>query len=179
MLFRLLMVFVACVGINAIKTVRKITEINGHKRVAAILIGIDTLLFMLVLKDFITNELSVAIVISMAVGYSIGYLIGSLVEEKMALGKVKVTIKIPKRESKKLWRKLNENGFVFIRTQRVYSHKNKPRKIYEGVIYRKELQKLRKILRDFNIVASVHPVKMNFGKRILSSNEYLKIRKEK
>lgn len=174
MIIKLLLVFIACIGINTIKTVRKISEIEGHKRLASLLIGLDTLLFMFIIADIISNDLGFIFVISMASGYILGYWIGTMLEEKIALGKVSVTIKIPKHQSKELWKTLRENGFIFIRTQRVYSHKNKPRKMYEGIIYRQELPKLKNILRNFNLVAHVQPIKDTFGKTILTSDKYLK-----
>ncbi|MCD6398791.1 MAG: hypothetical protein J7L08_02615 [Candidatus Aenigmarchaeota archaeon] len=174
MIERLVFIFLMCLGIRAIGTVQKINEIAGHKRIAAFLIGVDTILFLLVFKNLITGELTLPVVFSMALGYIGGYFLGTFIEEKMALGKVLVTIKISKRYSKDLFKVLNDNGFVFVRTKRVYTHKNKPKKIYQGIIYRKELPKLKSILKDFKILAYVEPIKTTFGQNIISSKEYLR-----
>ena len=178
MIERLVFIFLMCLGIRSIGTVQKINEIAGHKRIAALLIGVDTILFLLVFKNLITGELTLPVVFSMALGYIGGYFLGTFIEEKMALGKVLVTIKISKRYSKDLFKVLNDNGFVFVRTKRVYTHKNKPKKIYQGIIYRKELPKLKSILKDFKILAYVEPIKTTFGQNIVSSKEYLQDNKE-
>ncbi|MCK5176257.1 MAG: hypothetical protein KAQ92_00900, partial [Candidatus Aenigmarchaeota archaeon] len=70
------------------------------------------------------------------------------------------------------------NGFIFIQSKRYYSHKGKLRKMHEGIIYRKELPKLKKITEEFNIVGVVSDIKSTFGKEIFSTKEYLKINKE-
>lgn len=171
------MIFVATMTIRTIGTIRKINEYEGRKSIAAALIGIDTVLFLLVLKDILSSEVTVPVVSVMALGYITGYFVGAFIEEKMALGKVLVTIKISKKYSKELYKVLKENGFIFIRTKRVYTHKNKPKKIYQGIIYRKELPKLKKILSGFKLIAYISPIKYHFGIRIISSEEYLKDQK--
>ena len=178
MLERIISIFLMCMVIRTIKTVQKINEISGHKLITAILIGMDTTIFLLVFKNLITGDLVVPIVLAMALGYISGYYLGSFIEERMALGKVKVTIKIAKEHSKKLSKILLENGFVFVRTKRAYSHKDKLRKMHQGIIYRKELPKLKSLLKDLNLVAYVEPIKSTFGKKIISSKEYLQIAKD-
>ncbi|MCD6367560.1 MAG: hypothetical protein J7L45_00580 [Candidatus Aenigmarchaeota archaeon] len=174
MILRLFLIFLAAMLIRTVGTLQKINEFEGRKKIAALLIGIDTILFLLVFKNILTYELTIPVVASMALGYMTGYFVGSFIEEKMALGKVLVTIKISKRYSKKLHKVLKENGFIFVRTKRVYTHKNKPKKIYQGIIYRKELPKLKKILSGFKLVAYVSPIKYHFGSKIVSSEEYLR-----
>ena len=95
-MLRLLYLLSMCVLIRCIKTIQSITQMAGQKAISAFLIGLDTVAFLLVFKDVITGELTVAVVTTMACGYIIGYYIGSYIEEKMALGKVVVTIKIAK-----------------------------------------------------------------------------------
>ncbi len=174
MLTRLILIFLATMTIRTIGTLQKINEYEGRRSIATVLIGIDTVLFLLVLRDILSTEVTIPIVLSMATGYMVGYVIGTFIEEKMALGKVLVTIKISKKYSKELHRRLKENGFVFIRTKRVYTHKNKPKKIYQGIIYRKELPKLKSILEGLKFVAYVSPIKHHFGSRIVTAEEYLK-----
>ena len=178
MIERIIFIFLMCMAIRTIKTMQKINEISGHKLITAVLIGMDTTVFLLVFKNLLTGELVVPVILAMAFGYISGYYLGAFIEEKMALGKVKVTIKIAKEQSKKLSKILSENGFVFVRTKRVYSHKNKLRKIHQGVIYRKELPKLKHLLKDLNLIAYVEQIKSTFGKKIISSKEYLQIAKE-
>ena len=174
MIERLAYIFLMCVAIRSINTLQKINMIEGNKSVTAILIGLDTTLFLLVFKNLLTGELNLPVVTAMALGYIAGYYLGAFIEEKMALGKVLVTIKISKKYSKDLWKVLGENGFVFTRSKRVYSHKNKLKKLYQGIIFRKELPKLKKILKDFEIVAYIEPLKSTFGQKLVTSEEYLR-----
>lgn len=167
-----------CMIMRCVKTIQNITQIGGHKTITAFLLAIETLILLLVFKDVITGELTILVIIAVIAGYVLGYLIGSYIEDKMALGKVIVTIKIAREKSNKLAEVLKEHGFIFIQSKRFYSHKGKLRKIHQGVIYRKELPKLKAITKDFNIVASVENIKSTFGKKIISSKDYLELDKQ-
>lgn len=173
MILRLAYIFVMCMIMRCVKTIQYITQIGGHKTITAFLLAIETLIFLLVFKNVITGELTIFVIIAVTVGYVLGYLIGSYIEDKMALGKMIVTIKIAREKSNKLAGVLRNNGFIFIQSKRFYSHKGKLRKIHQGIIYRRELPKLKAITKDFNIVASVESLKDTFGKRIISSKDYL------
>ena len=102
MIERIIFIFLMCMAIRTIKTMQKINEISGHKLITAVLIGMDTTVFLLVFKNLLTGELVVPVILAMAFGYISGYYLGAFIEEKMALGKVKVTIKIAKEQSKKV-----------------------------------------------------------------------------
>lgn len=177
MAWRLVYICLMCLVMRSLKTIQNITQIGGHKKITMILITLETLIFLLVFKNILTGELTFFIIIAVALGYIMGYLIGSFIEDKIALGKVKITIKIAKEKSKDLSKVLKENGFIFIQSKRYYSHKGKLRKLHQGIIYRNELPKLKAITKGFNIVASVENLKATFGKRIISSKEYLELDK--
>ena len=177
MILRLAYIFLMCGVMRCIKTIQSITQIGGHKAITAFLIAMETLIFLLVFKNVITGDLTVLIIVAVIAGYVLGYLIGSYIEDKMALGKVIVTIKIAKEKSKDLSKVLKEHGFIFIQSKRFYSHKGKLRKIHQGIIYRKELPHLKAITKDFNIVASIENLKDTFGKKIISSKDYLDLDK--
>lgn len=100
--------------IKSISTVKSIVRIGGHKFMTMTLIAIDTILFVFIFNDVLSGELSLPIVLSLVGGYLVGYYIGTLIEEKMALGKVFVTIKIAKKDSHDLADRLKQNGFIFI-----------------------------------------------------------------
>lgn len=173
MILRILMIFLMCVLTRTIRTVQKLNETSGNRKITAFLIGLDTIIFLLIFKNVLSDDLSVGIVISMASGYIIGYYIGSAIESKMALGKILVTIKIGKDQSKALWKILTENGYVFTRSKRIYTHKNKSRKLYQGVIFRKELPELKSLIKKLNYFAYTEPIKSTFGKEIVSSKDYI------
>ena len=167
-----------CVLMRCIKTVQDITKIQGQKKATAVLIAIDTTLFLLVFRDVLIGELSIPLFIAIASGYIVGYYLGDYIENKMALGKVKVTIKIGKSKSHELARVLKEHGFIFTQSKRHYNHNGKLRKLHEGIIYRNELPTLKRITKKFNFVASIEDVKGTFGKRLINTKEYLELSKE-
>ena len=177
MINEIIQLFVLSILVRSIKTIQNITQIGGHKAVTSLLIVIDTVFFLYVFRTVVVNELNIILLLTVAGGYVVGYYIGSIVEEKMALGKLVVTIKISKTHSKELSKTLRKNGFVFIQSKRFYSHKGKLRKLHQGIIYRKELPKLKHITKDLPIIATVGEVKSTFGKNLISSRDYLEMDK--
>ncbi len=173
MIYRLLYIFVLCVLIRSIKTVQNISQNSGQKSLSAFLIALDTSFFLLVFKDVITNELNAPVIIAVAAGYVVGFLLGTTIEEKVALGKAVVSIKISKKKSPTLAKILKQNGFVFIQSKRHYSHKGKLKKIHQGIIYRRELPKLKKATKNLPIIATVEHVKDTFGRKVISTKQYL------
>ena len=178
MILGLAYIFLMCMIMRCVKTIQNITQIGGYKTITAFLLAIETLILLLVFKNVITGELTILVITAVIAGYVLGYLVGSYIEDKMALGKVMITIKIAREKSKKLAEALRDNGFIFIQSKSFYSHKGKLRKIHQGIIYRKELPKLKAITKDFQIVASVENLKDTFGKKIISSKDYLDLDKQ-
>ncbi len=170
---RLTYIFLMCILIRCIKTIQNITQIAGQKFVTAVLIALDTVFFLLIFKTLLTGDLSASLIFTVSLGFIVGYYIGSYIEEKMALGKVKVTIKVAKERSSELFESLNEEGFIFTRSTRHYTHRGKLRKYYEGIIYRKELPKLKETTKGFNALFIIENIKDTFGKKIFTSKEYL------
>ena len=178
MILRVIYIFVMCIFIRGIKTIQNISQVLGHKMLSASLIGVDTVLFLLVFKDVMSGDMSVPIVLAMAFGYIAGYYLGSIVEDKIALGHVFITLKVAKENSRNISNLLKQNGFIFITSKRYYSHKGKFRKLHKGIIHRRDLPKLKHILHEQNIVGIVENVKETFGKRIISTKEYLEVEKD-
>ncbi|MFW6024938.1 MAG: hypothetical protein ACOCRX_01210 [Candidatus Woesearchaeota archaeon] len=178
MIDRILYIFLMGVIIKCISTVKSIVRIGGHKFMTMFLIAVDTILFVFIFSDVLSNDLDIPVLVALICGYLIGYYIGTLIEEKMALGKAFVTIKIAKKDSKELAQTLKKKGFIFVQSKRFYSHKGKLRKIHQGIVYRKELPKLEKLLDDFKVIATVQNVKKVFGKDVISSEDYLRFQRE-
>jgi len=178
MILGLAYIFLMCMIMRCVKTIQNITQIGGYKTITAFLLAIETLIFLLVFKNIIAGELTILVITAVLAGYILGYLIGSYIEDKIALGKVLVSIKITGKNSEKLARVLRDNGFIFIQSKNFYSHKGKLRKIHQGIIYRKELPKLQAITKDFKLIASVENLKSTFGKKIISSKDYLDLDKQ-
>ncbi len=160
--------------IKSISTIRFISEVKGYKFLSMFLISVDTILFILIFNDILSQELSAPIIASLIAGYLTGYNIGTFIEDKIALGKVTVNIKIRESDSEKLKEKLKKNGFIFVESEYNYSHKGKKRCIYQGILLRKELPKLKKVLSELDVIATVQEVKEVCGKTVIPSKKYLR-----
>ena len=177
MIIELAVLFVLSALVRCVKTVETITQVAGHKLVTSVLIALDTVLFLIVFRNVIINDITAPVLAAVAGGYIAGYYAGAFAEETMALGKLLVTIKISKEHSRRLAGILRENGFVFVQSKRFYSHKGKLKKLHQGIIYRKELPKLKGITKSLPVMATVEDVKSTFGKSVISSKDYLENQK--
>ncbi|MFW6046195.1 MAG: hypothetical protein ACOCP4_00090 [Candidatus Woesearchaeota archaeon] len=161
--------------IKSISTLKFIVEVKGYRLMSMILIMVDLVLFISIFNDLLSGELSAPIIGSLGLGYITGYNIGLYMEKKIALGKVSVNIKIRKKDSEYLRKELKKNGFIFIKSDENYSHKGKKRVLFNGVIFRKELPKLRGIINKMDLIATVYEVKEVCGKKVIPSKEYLRL----
>jgi uncharacterized protein YebE (UPF0316 family) len=169
-MIRLIYIFGMCILIRGIKTIQNISMNSGQKKLAAVLTGLDTLFFFLVFKNVIDNEVTFMILSTVVSGYIVGFFLGTYIEEKIGLGKVMISIKIPSRQSNRLSKLLDDHGFVFTTTENVLGKNKKRKKIHQGVVFRKELDKLEALIGDLDIIATVKPVKSTFGRALMPSN---------
>lgn len=167
MILNLLLMFGVAVLIRIISTFSKLSELRGNRKLAVIFLGIDSFLFLLVFKNLMNDDFGMLGVLMLSVGFMVGYLLGGKLEEKVALGYITATIKVAKRDSKILFKRLNDTGFIFTRTQRIYTHLGNARKVYHGILFRKELPKLKKCLEGLDHITYTETVKDIFGKKIL------------
>ncbi len=150
----------------------------GQKLVSSVLIAVDTVFFLLVFKEILTEDLDVFVVTAMALGYVVGYYLGSIIEDKLALGHVMITLKTSKQDSPVLAELLKKHGFVFIQSKKYYNHNGKHMRLHKGIIFRRELPHLKHLVKDYNLVGIVKNVKEVFGKKILNAEEYLELQRE-
>ncbi len=163
---------------RSIKTVQYISQMSNQKLVTTLCIVLDTIMGVLVLKNVLGGDLNVLKIAAMTCGYVSGFYVGSFIEDKMALGKVIVTIKVDKDSSKEMSKALRKNGFIFIQSKRHYTHKGKLRKLHQGIVFRKEIPKLKEVLKKYSFIATVQHVKSTFGKELISAEEYLRLQTE-
>ncbi len=159
--------FFIAVLIKIINTFSKLSEIRGNRKLAVLLLGIDSFLFLSVFKKVMIDTSSVAVIFMLSLGFMWGYILGGKLEEYVALGNIAATIKIAKKDSKELFKRLNDSGFIFTRSKRVYTHTGIPVKIYHGILFRKELSKLKKCLKGLDHLTYTEPVSGVFGKKLV------------
>ena len=167
MILDLVLMFGVAVLIKIINTFSKLSELRGNRTLAVIFLGIDSFLFLLVFKNLMSNASGIPIIVMLSIGFMVGYILGGKLEEKIALGFITATIKVAKGDSKELFKRLNGAGFIFTRTQRIYTHLGNARKVYHGILYRKELPRLKKCLEGLDHITYTETVKDIFGKKIL------------
>ncbi len=170
MILNLLIMFGMAVIIKVINTFSKLSEIRGNRKLAVILLGIDSFLFLLVFKNIMSNASNLPVIFMVSVGFMTGYILGGKLEERVAIGFVAATIKVAKKDSKELYKRLNDSGFIFTRSKRIYSPNGGQRKVYHGILFRKELPKLKKCLKSLNHITYTEPVKDVFGKKMIKTN---------
>lgn len=102
-----LAIFISKIIENALSTLRIIVVSNGKKKLGATLQGLVTLVWLLVTGIVIIDiDKDILRIIAFCLGSLAGSYIGSLIEEKIALGMVKLTIE--SNHYKELYSYLNE-----------------------------------------------------------------------
>ena len=169
MILNLLFMFGVAVLIRILNTFSKLSEIRGNRKLAVIFLGIDSFLFLSVFKKVMTDTSSILVIFMLSVGFMVGYLLGGKLEEYVALGNIAATIKVAKSDSKVLFKRLNDAGFIFTRSKRVYTHTGIPVKVYHGILFRKELAKLKKCLKGLDHITYTEAVSGVFGKKLVTT----------
>ncbi|MBT4334495.1 hypothetical protein HOD61_01635 [archaeon] len=171
MIFNLFLLFSVAVLIKVIGTFSKLSEIRGNRHLAVIFLGIDSFLFLLVFKNIMSNPTGLSTIFVLSVGFMCGYLLGGKLEERVAAGYIAATIKVSKENSKELYRRLNKEGFIFTRSKRIYSSNGGYRKLYHGIIFRKELPRLKKCLKGLDHISYTESISDIFGKKLHKLNK--------
>jgi uncharacterized protein YebE (UPF0316 family) len=163
--------FFIAILIKVINTFSKLSEIRGNRKLAVVLLGIDSFLFLMVFKRVMTNTSTLPVVVMLSVGFMVGYILGGKLEEYVALGNIAATIKVAKKDSKVLFKRLEDAGFIFTRTKRIYTHTGIPVKLYHGILFRKELPKLKKCLKGLDHITYTETVSGVFGKKLIRTKK--------
>ncbi len=102
-----LAIFISKIIENALSTLRIIVVSNGKKKLGALLQGLVTLVWLLVTGIVIVDiDKDIFKIIAFCIGSLVGSYIGSIIEEKIALGTVKLTIE--SNHYKEIYNKLKE-----------------------------------------------------------------------
>lgn len=141
-----------------IGTIRIVMVSKGQKLWAPILGFFEVLIWLIAISKIFQNLDNWACFIAFATGFAVGNYVGLLLEEKLAVGIVKVQI-ITRKSADKLIENLTAAGYGI--THHVAKGSSEMVSIIYSIINRKEIKKVQKIVNKTNPLAfySVEDVK--------------------
>ncbi len=146
-LFLPLIIYFARVMDVSIATIRVIFIMNGHKRVAALLGFVESMIWLIAIGQIIRNISNPISYIAYAGGYATGTFLGMKIEEKLALGKVLIRV-FTRHDTHELFKHIEPTRFNFNRAYA--SDKEGDLNILITVILRKELPELIELIHRYN-----------------------------
>jgi uncharacterized protein YebE (UPF0316 family) len=141
------MIFFARIIDQTIGTLRLIFLAKGHKILAPILGFFEALIWILVVREVITNITDPICFVAYAAGFATGSYIGLVIEEKLSIGNVIVRVILPNEDVVLIDALRQENfGFTLIDGE----GRNGKVKIIFVVLNRTNLSKFLDVLNDKN-----------------------------
>lgn len=129
---------------------------------------IDAIIFSYALK-LIANSEGAAFIIAFASGKLFGLFLGDIIEEKLAIGVIEITIYKHMEDGIELADKLRELGYS-VTTKKGYGVEGKPRLEIDIVTHRRDYYKLMEELKPEGklnmVVRSVNKIEGKVGKRV-------------
>ena len=104
-------IFALRVSDMSLDTIRVLFVVRGRKRLAWILGFLQSLIFVIAISTVLTNLESPLSVLGYAAGFATGNVVGMYVEERLAIGHIKLTIVSPSRGSA-VAESLRQSGFA-------------------------------------------------------------------
>lgn len=152
------LIFLARVMDVTIGTIRIVMVSKGHKIWAPILGFFEVLIWLIAIAKIIQNLDNWLCYIAYGLGFATGNYIGLIIEEKMALGIVKLQI-ITRKEAGKLIENLKAAGYGITHHNAKGSKENVS--IIYSIIKRSEIKKVEEIIKTTNpkAVYSVEDIK--------------------
>jgi uncharacterized protein YebE (UPF0316 family) len=153
-----LLIFLARICDQSIGTLRVVFVSKGHKNIAPILGFFETLIWILVVRQIITDISNPLCFVAYAAGFATGNYIGLIIEEKLSIGNVIVRVILP-NEDPVLTEAFRQNNFGFTLVDG--EGRNGKVKIIFVVLNRVNLPKFLTILNDIspNAFYSIEDVK--------------------
>lgn len=91
-LFYALMIFALRIGDMSLDTIRVLFVVRGRKALAWVLGFFQALIFVVAISSVLSNLNNILNVLAYAAGFATGNVIGMVIEERMALGHIHLTI---------------------------------------------------------------------------------------
>ncbi len=141
------LIFVARITDVTIGTIRIVMVSKGHKFWAPILGFFEVLIWLIAITKIIQNLDNWLCYIAYGLGFAAGNYIGLMIEERMALGIVKLQI-ITRKESNQLIENLKSAGYGI--THHQAQGANEMVSIIHSIIKRSEIKKVEDIIKTTN-----------------------------
>jgi len=141
------LIFLARVMDVTIGTIRIIMVSKGHKFWAPVLGFFEVIIWLVAITKIIENLDNWLCYIAYGLGFAAGNYVGLIIEEKMALGIVKLQI-ITRKEAPKLIENLREAGYGI--THHNAQGSNEKVSIIHSIIKRSEIRKVENIIKTTN-----------------------------
>jgi uncharacterized protein YebE (UPF0316 family) len=103
-------IFLLRVGDMTLDTIRMLFVVRGRKKLAWILGFFQSLIFVVAISTVLANLTNPLNVIGYASGFATGNVVGMLIEERLAIGHIHITVMSPLRGAK-IGENLRQNGF--------------------------------------------------------------------
>ena len=130
---------------NAVSTLRIIVVANGKKKIGAILQGVVGLTWIIVTGLVIVDiNKDVFKVIAFALGSMVGSYLGSIIEEKIALGTIKLICVVKDTKENIIKDKLNKYQIITL------NEKSNKYSILIIILKRKDTNKISKIIKNID-----------------------------
>ncbi|HOI48362.1 MAG TPA: DUF2179 domain-containing protein [Prolixibacteraceae bacterium] len=141
------LIFLARICDVTIGTMRIVMVAKGHKLLAPLLGFFEVLIWIITMSKVMQNLDNWLCYIGYAGGFATGNLVGLLLEEKLAMGIVKIQI-ITRKEATRLISALREAGYGITHHDAMGGSENVS--IIHSIIKRTELGKVEEIIRSHN-----------------------------
>jgi uncharacterized protein YebE (UPF0316 family) len=146
-LFLPLLIFLARILDVTIGTIRIVMVSKGQKSWAPFLGFFEILIWLMAISKIFQNLNNWQCYIAYAAGFATGNYIGLIIEEKLAVGIVKIQI-ITRKQASKLIENLREAGYGI--THHEAQGSNESVSIIYSIIKRNEIQKVEEIVKTTN-----------------------------
>lgn len=134
---------------NALSSFRAIVYTAGHKHLGAFIVGVNTLIWIivvsLIIKDLTDDPFKIIIY---GLGQVFGGYIGMIIEEKLALGNSLLYIVIKKENGEKIINNLRSEGFG-VTSVNARGYANNEKYLLLIACKRKDKIKVKEIIGDF------------------------------
>jgi uncharacterized protein YebE (UPF0316 family) len=171
MITQFIFIFVINALSNCLGTLKTIFISKNAKAPVYIVTAIDALVFAFVVKSISSGNDAITI-IAYVLGKVVGVYIGQVIDKKLGLGILDISVYAKEEKAKNLADKLREVGYS-VTTQKGYGYNGSPRYIVNITIARKEMDFLVELLKKYGYNKATMIVK-----EVKSVNGKVKIHKK-
>lgn len=106
-----LLIFVLRIGDMSLDTIRLLYVVRGQKHLAWVLGFFQSLIFVVAIANVLSGKANLLSILGYALGFATGNVVGMLIEEKLAIGHIRMTV-ISARLGPALAEKLRKAGYA-------------------------------------------------------------------